>query len=352
MERDHILQTDLDQILEHTRDLWTGMSGGRIFITGGTGFFGRWLLESFIWARDRLNIDISAVVLSRKPEAFMRKAPHLSMHPAIQFHIGDVRTFDYPLGNFSHVIHAATDARASTILDSPLEMFETIVLGTRHVLEFAKKCGVQKFLLVSSGAIYGIQPPQITHLAEDHVGAPNSTAATSAYGEGKRAAEVLAAIYQEKYKVGAKIARCFAFIGPFLPLDAHFAAGNFIGDGLRGKPIRVMGDGTAYRSYLYAADLTIWLWHILMRGKTCYPYNVGSEEAVSIASLAHMVAHSFSPAADVAIDVHETMPGRPADRYVPSVVRARHDLGLTQIVGMQESIERTVRWHQAVASRA
>jgi dTDP-glucose 4,6-dehydratase len=345
----NVLHEDLDQILERTEDVWADLRGARLFITGGTGFFGCWLLESFVWACDRLNLGASTTVLSRDPERFRGVAPDLAAHPAIQFHRGDVRSFDYPPGEFTHVVHAAADARASAILEAPLPMFETIVGGTRRVLEFAVSCRARKFLLVSSGAVYGKQPPEVPRLAEDFPGAPNVTEITAAYGEGKRAAEILATIYHEKHALDVKIARCFAFIGPYLPLDAHFAIGNFLRDGLRGGPIRVAGDGTACRTYQYAADLVVWLWHILVRGRNCYPYNVGSEDEVTIASLAKTVARSFDPPMIVEI-AGQVVPGRPSDRYVPSVKRAQQELGLSQTVGLQQAIEKTRRWHCAAAN--
>src|SRR5207245_4908945 len=164
---------------------------------------------------------------------------HLASHPAIQFHDGDVRSFEFPKGTFSHVIHAATEATARLYSEQPLLMFDIIVEGTRRTLEFARQCGARKFLLTSSGAVYGRQPPELTHVPEDYAGGPNPTEPRFGYAEGKRAADMLCALFAQQHGFETKIARGFAFVGPYLPLDIHFAIGNFIRDGMRGGPIRI-----------------------------------------------------------------------------------------------------------------
>lgn len=339
-----VLAADLDHILHHTRELWAELRDQRLFITGGTGFFGCWLLESFAWANDRLDLHASATVLTRNPQAFQRKAPHLASHPAVCLQMGDVRSFGFPAGRFSHIIHAATESSARLNGENPLLMLDTIVEGTRRTLEFARQCGAQKFLLTSSGAVYGRQPPEMTHIPEDYVGAPDPTDPRAAYGEGKRVAELLCVLYAKQYGLEAKIARCFAFVGPHLPLDVHFAIGNFIRDGMQGGPIQVMGDGTPHRSYLYAADLAIWLWTILLRGETCRPYNVGSEEDLTIRELAFTVAQLCRSPVKVHI-AKQALPGQLAERYVPSTQRSQAELQLKQRIDLSESIGRTIAWH-------
>jgi dTDP-glucose 4,6-dehydratase len=340
------LAHDLDHVLAQTSGLWEELRGARVFVTGGTGFFGCWLLETFLWANDHLRLDASVVVLTRDGNAFGKKVPHLACHPAVTLRDGDVRTFKLTDGAFSHVIHAATSS-GSTLTDRDrLLMFDTMVDGTRRTLEFARRSGAKRFLLTSSGAVYGRQPAELTHVGEDYAGGPDAADARQVYAEGKRAAEMLCAVHADAH-LQPTIARCFTFVGPYLPLDVHFAVGNFIRDALQGGPIRVKGDGTPQRSYLYAADLAIWLWTILLRGAAVRPYNVGSAEALTIHELARAVARTFGP--DLTIEVaRQPIAPTAAERYVPDVTRAEAALGLRPTVSLADGIRRTVAWHKTL----
>jgi nucleoside-diphosphate-sugar epimerase len=338
--------TDLDLILRKTYTLWEPMRGQRIFITGGTGFFGCWLVESFCHINHELGLNASATVLTRSPANFMAKAPHLASDPHIELLTGDVRDFKFPEGAFPFVIHAATEASARQAAENPLEMLTTILGGTQRTLEFAAAHGTVRFLLTSSGAVYGRQPFDITHLPEPYAGAPDPLDPNSVYAEGKRAAELMCSLYQKKTGIECAIARCWAFCGPHLPLDAHFAIGNFIGNVLRREQISIQGDGTPRRSYLYGADLAIWLWTMLFRAPSLTPINVGSDEDLSILELAQKVARTLDPDAVVRV-ANSPVPGTAPSRYVPSVSRAKQILGLEQTVSLEETICRTAAWYGA-----
>lgn len=337
------LAEDLNNILDRGRVLWPDLKGARFFITGGTGFIGTWLLESFVWLNDRLNLGMSAVVLTRNVEAFAEKVPHVASHPSITLSTGDIRTFAFPEGKFSFVIHGATDASAKLNTEDPIRMFDTIVGGTRRTLDLAVQSGAKNFLFLSSGAVYGDQPPHISHWSESDYNGPDCTNAGSAYAEGKRVAELLCTLYARQHGIEAKLARCFAFVGPYLPIDSHFAIGNFIRDAMAKNTILISGDGTPYRSYMYAADLTLWLWTILLRGQTARPYNVGASEAISIAELAALVNATLG-GSGMRI-MQQAQPGAPPKRYVPSAQRAETELGLTQSVTLEQAISKTAHWH-------
>ena len=337
-----VLADDLDAVISATESLWNEVRGARIFVTGGTGWFGCWFLESFAWANRHLALKAEMTVLSRDPSALQEKAPHLASDSAVRFHVGDVRSFQFPSGGFSHVIHAATAADTRLNDERPELMLETIVSGTARTIQFAKQAGARKFLLTSSGAVYGKQPADMTHIPETYSGAPDPLDPKSAYATGKRNSELQCVIAARYGSIEAKIARCFAFVGPYMRFDAHFAIGNFIGDQLRGRPIVIKGDGSTVRSYLYMSDLMIWLWTILFRGANCKAYNVGSEEAYTTKNLAQAVAGSLEP--HVAVKIEGKPSGAPVDRYVPSTARARAELGLKQAVSLEEAIRKTASW--------
>jgi dTDP-glucose 4,6-dehydratase len=337
-----ISSTDLAHVLEHTRDVWNAARGARVFLTGGTGFFGVWLAESFAYANERMDLGAELVILTRDPNAAIVRVPRLGQLHGVSFHRGDVREFDSPRGRFTHVIHGAAESSQQGHAGDHRHMFDTIVDGTRRTLELARESNARCYTLVSSGAVYGTQPLDLSHVPEDFSGGP-PLSGQSGYAEGKRAAEVLAAIEADRGTLSVRVARCFAFIGPHLPLDVHFAIGNFVRDAMRGGPLVIRGDGTAVRSYLYTADLAIWLWTIALGSSATGAYNVGSEIPVSILDTARAVAAVCAPSAEIVV---QQAPGNsPVHRYVPCTARARADLGLTQRVAMPDAILRTARWH-------
>ena len=355
-----IIAEDVAAVLARTQSLWPDLNGATVFITGATGFFGIWLLETLLAANREFSLGCRVIALSRDPGRFAANAPHLATDPAISWIAGDVKSFVSPADSITHIIHAATEASAKLNVENPQAMFDVCVEGARRVLALAKEKQPARMLFTSSGAIYGRQPPELSHVPEDYMGGPDPLNPLNAYAEGKRATEQLCAIACLQPPAGAGLhittARCFTFVGPHLPLDSHFAIGNFIRDALAGGPIRVNGDGTPYRSYLYAADLAEWLVAILLRGATGRAYNVGSEEAVSIRDLAHRVA---SVAAHVTGLPSEVVINRPPpagstalpDRYIPSCRRAFDELGLSESTPLDVATERTLRYRLALDRR-
>jgi len=334
-------RADLDAVLERSAPLWRELDGERLFVTGGTGFMGAWLLESLVHARDRLGLDLRAVVLSRAPDRFRARAPGLADHPALEFVTGDVRFFTPPAGRFAAIVHAAADTSIDAERGDPTGLAEAIVAGTRRVLECGERWAAVRTLCVSSGAIYGPQPRDLSGFPEDF--ALDAAPPATAYAQAKRRAEALCgAVAGERRPM---VARCFAFVGAQLPLDGHFAVGNFIRDAVAARPIEVLSDGRAVRSYMHGVDLTVWLLTILLRGRPGRAYNVGSDRAISVGDLAHEVAALVSPPLPVLV---RDAPGiGPPPRYVPCIDRARRELGLELSVPLPDALGRTLVWARA-----
>jgi dTDP-glucose 4,6-dehydratase len=328
---------DLEHILSHTGPLWQELAGTRLFITGGTGFFGIWLLEAIAAANDRLKVGVGATVLSRDPQRFAMKIPRLAARSEFEWLTGNAESATFPADHYDYVMHFAT-ASAAEVGTGDTALTMTTLIGTQRVLQFARTCHARRLLLASSGAVYGRQPPALSHIPESYCGAPNPQHATSAYGEIKRMSELMCALTPE---LDCVIARGFSFFGPYLPLTKKFAIGSFISDAIKGGPIRIHGDGTPVRSYLYAADLVIWLLTLLLKGKPNHPYNVGSDQGISLAELAKKVA---AASGGVTVDIAKPPAAGAPETYVPDIQRARDEFGLNVFIPHSVGLSRTVDW--------
>jgi len=336
------LAQDLEFITSSVGPYWNELKGARLFITGGTGFIGCWLLEALRHANRKLDLGLQATILTRNPSAFQNKAPHLASYGSFRFIAGNIADFASPGGEFSHLIHAATDASADLNERNPRQMFDTVLLGTRRALDFGVEKSVKRCLFLSSGAVYGQQPWELEQVPETWTGAPDCLNPKNTYAEAKRAAEMLCSIYYKQFGLEVSIARIFALLGPYLALDIHFAAGNFILDALRGRPVIVQGNGRPCRSYLYASDLTAWLLHMLVRGQPGKAYNVGSNETVSIAELAERTARLIGNGEFQVLNAGDA--GWNPGRYVPNTDLVGHELGLYKTVSLDQAIMRTALW--------
>jgi len=316
------------------------LADASMLVTGATGWFGTWLLDVLCAADDALHLGLRITAVSRDPQRFLARFPAFIREPRLAWITADVRRWTPP-PDFTHIIHGAADSSVPPAPEAQRQLSETIVQGTRRALKGASpKC--RGFLLVSSGAVYGRCKPGQSRFSEADTEGAHPALPQSAYGEAKRTAEQIA----ERASAGGvpvRIARCFAFVGPHMPFDRHFAVGNFIADAVGGRPIRIKSDGRPQRSYLYMTDLVRALITVLVNGEDARPYNVGSNAAVSIEQLARQVDR-IAGGKGVVIDGAASDPD---DRYVPDTSRLGAELGFLPDVPLESAISRTAAWYRA-----
>lgn len=334
------LAADLEPVCEHIDGrVWDGLRGQSLFITGGTGFVGSWLVECLLHANRTRHLDLGITVLSRNPGDFLSAYPHLAADKALQMHQGDIRCFEFPAARFDMAVHAALPVAASTAGT----LAEAASRGATRMAEFVQAKGVRRLLHVSSGAVYGPQPDEVSRLVEQATWDPALPA--NDYTQAKRAEERILG----QVAAGGVTARCFALIGPGLSPSTGMAAASFMARAAEEQAIEVQGDGKAVRSYQYAADLAAWLITLLVMAPHRGIYNVGSEEAISVAQLAQRISDIAGLQTSVRV-LGNAIPGRAGARYVPSTARARHEFGLTNLFGLDQALTRTLQWQRERAT--
>lgn len=337
MEADRIIADDVRTLLAATRpEVWSGLRGRRLFLTGGTGFIGKWLLEALAAADGQFELGLRVTVLTRDAAMFRRKHPRLASAPMLHWHEGDVAGFEFPAGSFDLVLHAALPAGMHA--QNAATLVRTATAGLERVFAFARHAGARRLLHVSSGAVYGParEPRPLAETAAWAEPAPN------AYTEAKRAAERLCA---GNWPFEVVIARCFAFAGPYLEVSGGSAAAQFTAAAAAGRNIVVQGTGEALRSFQYPSDMARWLLTMLVVGRPGAAYNVGSDEVVSILELARRVADAAGTTYEV---LGQPAPGLAGSFYVPDLALARADLGLDNTIALDAALRRTLAWRAAL----
>lgn len=309
-----------------------------LLLIGGTGFFGKSFLDCF--NRGLLKQwDIERVIaMSRNAYRLKVDVPELITHQ-VELINADICNLDsIPFADY--VVHAAATTDAKNYISKPEIEKKNIQAGTANYCELAKKFHRgSRIVYCSSGAIYGNQPKDLQKITEEYStdDLDQMPSTKRDYAAAKRDAEKS---IQELAEMGGavSIARCFAFVGKYLPRDQHFAIGNFIQDGLMNRPIVVNATSPVYRSYMHADDLINWLMTIVDNAsQDCDCFNVGSDEAISMIDLSTMIANEFGvvPFIPKQIDAYP-------DRYIPSIEKARDKLGLTLTINLKNAIQSTI----------
>jgi nucleoside-diphosphate-sugar epimerase len=324
------------------------LKSATIVVTGGTGFFGKWLAESIAVLNDMYAFGIECHLVARGVDGFRATCPHLAQRKDIHLVRCDVRYLNEFPSSTQWVVHAAATPDNRLHASNPVEVMGTIAEGTTNVLRLAARCADLRMIAnVSSGHVYGLQPIEAPSTSENAFGRLSCSEPSSAYAEAKRFAETLCAAARTQAHLPVVTLRPFAFIGPYQSLETPWAINNFLRDALHGKAIRVFGNGQTVRSYMYGSDLATWVLSILVGAKSGRAYNLGSSEPISIEAVARLIAACVNPAPDVilgsALESHPNV-----SRFVPDTTAAKRDFGLDVATSLETAVRRTVAWHRAL----
>lgn len=310
----------------------------KVLITGGTGFVGTWIAAAFDYLYEIYGGSGHLTVVSRKSNSHLHNL--ISQNGRIKHIPCDVR--ELRPGQFSEfdlVIHAATPSSQLSINKWERELSSIIIEGQEALLKSLGE-NQPKFIFLSSGAVYGDTRGIQTPISEnDFFGV--DPLASNIYRESKRIAEHRLLLAHNYNEISLIVQRLFAFHGPLLPWDQHFAVGNFLNDVSRGKIIKIDSDGLSTRSYLYASDMAAWVLCIAELGEVGTAYNVGSGVPITIKELANEVNHVLG---GVGVEVNGAP--RPIDQidyYVPDVSKSE-SLGLRATIQLDEGIKSSFRW--------
>lgn len=340
-----LVRADAEAVLGGHVERLAPLRDQHVFIAGSTGFLGTWLLELIKVLNERHGFDLRVTGFSRNPQAWGARWPHLGREKWLTLQSGDIRYLAELPRDIRYVIHAAALTDRRVFASHPSAVAETNSVGTLRILRAATLLeDLQKFVLLSSGLVYGGQPWDLPRINEDFAGVIRCGDVNTVYPESKRLAEVMAQCAISESKLPVVTLRPFAFVGPYQSLQLPWAVTDFIRDSFRGGPIRIMGDGATVRSIMYYSDFACGVLLALAAGKPRTTYNLGSDEPVDLLTLAQKITKYFSPVPEIRLRLGQA--GHDRNRLVPDTARMAQDLGFRATVPLDDALRKTIEWQR------
>lgn len=335
---------DLEAVLACAENDLRTLSGKHILLTGCTGFMGKWIVESLIYANKKLHSAIHLHLLTRDKSRFLRNMNSALDTEYLHFLECDIANLTPDLlPACDYIIHGSNlnnDGSSSWAW----RHMNSAITGLQNILAVADFFKSNRGVFLSSGASHAAVHNAATTLQikEPVDFSKKELSEGNVYGLTKHFLEVMLAAWFSEGKTTFPIARCFTFLGAHMPLAGTQAAGNFFNDALHGRAVCIKGDGRAVRSYMYGVDMVVALLAILVRGQASRLYNVGSEKSVTIGEMAHMIAQFAN--VPTSILNNAVVAGNAPSYYVPEVRSLEEQLGVNPVFSLDEALESTWHW--------
>jgi len=318
-----------------------------ILMTGGTGFMGKWVAEIINYLNKSESFSTKLYLLGRNISKFKEEVPHLADQNFIVLIEQDIRNVHDLPADVNYIIHAAGSPDNRDHVSQPLRTLETFYKGTQAILDAASRLSqLHRIIHISSHQVYGKNEEESV-IQERFLGKVELGSVNNVYAESKRAAEMLCLIYRNQFKLPILTVRPFSFIGPYHDLEKPWAINNFIRDGLLGGPIRILGNGSTIRTYLYGSDVASWILQMLTCGQNGETYNLGSSNAISLDELAQKIRYSINPGIEI-ISKSSRENYTSFSKLIPDVTKITNALNTEEIYTLDEAINRTIVWNQLI----
>lgn len=349
MKINKVIQEDIKRIVKDLGKDAKKIEGKTIVITGGSGFLGKYFLQTF-WYLNKYVFTKKCKVISLDNHITGTKGTDsdLSGDKDFTFIQHDVRTkFSYN-GTVDYIIHAAGIASPVYYMRYPLETLEVAAHGTQYMLDFAKEKKIKSFLFFSSSEIYGDPDPNFVPTPETYPGNVSCTGPRACYDESKRLGETLCTIYLRLYNLPVKIVRPFNVYGPGMRSDDYRVIPRFLTSALKKSPLPVHAGGNQTRTFCYISDAITAFIKILLLGQNGEPYNVGnSDNEVNMMNLAKMISDMFKGNVEAkSVDYPETYPRADPMRRCPDLTKIRTLFDYQPRMLLKDGLNRTLKWYE------